>query len=297
MANARAEESGGGIARIRLENPTVNKLLSALLLSIAFFAGHTQAATVVSTFDDLSLAPDSHFFPEAPTTFTSGLASFKHEYFNDPAWGLDGCCHSGFVYANRTDTTTSGYLNQHSAVTGGGAAGSANYAIAYLSNPTVVTQLISFSTPSVVQSASFSNTTYAALSMRDGDGFVKKFGSESGGEAPDYFRLQITGFDAAGVATATVDFYLADYRFADNGLDYILTDWHQVDLTSLGAVSGLGFAVDSAVRNTNPLFGTNIPAYFALDNLAVAVVPEPEQIALMLAGLVMVVGAARRRLN
>jgi hypothetical protein len=43
--------------------------------------------------------------------------------------------------------------------------------------------------------------TYAALSMRDGDGFAKQFGGASGDD-PDYFLLTITGRDALDAITA-----------------------------------------------------------------------------------------------
>jgi hypothetical protein len=265
----------------------MNKLASVLALAGLFSAFGAHAATVVSTFDDLPLAAESHYFPEATATFTSGAATFTHMYKEYSA----GCCHSGWVYTNHTDTTTPGHTNQHSATTGGGAEGSANYAIAYLSDPSIATSSISFAAPTVVQSAFFSNTTYAVQSMLNGDGFAKKFGGDSGNDA-DYFKLQITGLDALGASTGTVDFYLADYRFADNSLDYVVTDWRQVDLTGLGSVSALAFSLDSS--DSGP-YGINTPAYFALDSLAVAAVPEPEQFALMLAGLALVAGVARRR--
>ena len=65
------------------------------------------------------------------------------------------------------------------------------------------------------ESLMVTNTTYAALSMRDGDSFAKKFGGPSGND-PDYFRLTITGKDSGGSTIGSVEFYLADYRFADS---------------------------------------------------------------------------------
>ena len=74
-----------------------------------------------------------------------------------------------------------------------------------------------------------------------------------------------------------MDFYLADYRFADNGLDYIVDDWSWVDLTSLGAVDKLQFGLSST---DNGFFGMNTPAYFAMDNM----VPEPATMSLLALG-------------
>ena len=63
---------------------------------------------------------------------------------------------------------------------------------------------------SIVQGAWITNTTYAALSMLNGDGFAKKFGGDSGNDA-DWFLLSISGTNSA--QSNRVDFYLADYRF------------------------------------------------------------------------------------
>jgi hypothetical protein len=252
----------------------------------AFAASHSaQAATSVAGFDDLPLAPNSHFFPETTSTFTSGVATFNHSFTDFGG----GCCHVDWVYSNRTDTTTGDFTNQHSAITGGGADGSANYAIANFGAPTVV-----FDSAVSVQGAYFTNTTFTGRTLLDGDtlfGFSKKFGGVSGNDA-DYLKLTIIGKDGSGATTGSVDFMLADYRFDDNTLDYVVTDWRWVDLTALGSVSSLQFALASSDSGE---FGINTPAYFALDNLTVTAVPEPEQAALLLAGLALIGTAARRR--
>jgi hypothetical protein len=117
-------------------------------------------------------------------------------------------------------------------------------------------------TPSSVR---VTNTTYAALSMRDGDMFAKKFGGPDGTD-PDFFVLTIHGVDANGNATGSVDFFLADYRFQDPSLNYIVSSWTTVDLTPLGNAASLTFELSSS--DIGP-FGMNTPAYFAIDNLVV----------------------------
>ena len=118
----------------------------------------------------------------------------------------------------------------------------------------------------VVEGAWLTNTTYAALSMRDGDAFAKQFGGPSGAD-PDWFLVTITGYDGDESPRGTVDFYLADFRFEDSVEDYIVDQWTWVDLVGLGPVSAIDFALSSS---DNGDFGMNTPAYFALDGLRFA---------------------------
>ena len=215
--------------------------------------------------------------------FTSGGAHFNNV---NPGgfWG-------GFSFSQTTDTTTPGFGNQYSAVTGSGAGGSATYAVGYHDTFTPTVPTITFASPMNPIGVEITNTTYAALAMRDGDAFSDPFGtpddpSDPAGSFPDWLLLTITGFDAGGDATGFVDLYLADYRFDDDGLDYIVDTWTHVDLTGLGTVESLTFELSGSDDNG---FGLATPAYFALDDL---VVPEPGTGALLALGLA---GLARRR--
>jgi hypothetical protein len=258
-------------------------ILSAAIVAALCASGAAHAA--VSGFDELPLAPESHYFPETAGTFTSGPARYNHDYTDYSEYGLPGCCHSGWIYSNRTDTTTAGHLNQHSAITGGGAEGSSNYAVANFGAPA-----ITFDSALEVGSAWFTNTTYTALSMLQGDSFAKKFGGADGSD-PDWLRLTVIGMNGAA-QTGTVDFYLADFRFEDNSLDYVLDSWQQVNLSSLGLVTSLQFELASSDTGA---FGINTPAYFAMDNLRVTAVPEPGQYALFASGLLLIGALVRRR--
>jgi hypothetical protein len=100
--------------------------------------------------------------------------------------------------------------------------------------------------------------------MLNGDQFAKKFGGESGND-PDFFKLTIEGEDASNNSVGTVDFYLADYRFADNSKDYIVDSWERVDLSSLKGATELSLEFTSS--DNDPQFGLNTPAYAAIDNL------------------------------
>lgn len=265
-------------------------MIGVILLCIV--TGGVHAAVV--TFDENVLGNNTHWggAGSGESGFTSGDAYFSH---NDSGYAWDG-----FVYSNRTDTTTPGHTNQFAAITGAGAQGSANYGIGYVpidwqsGTYDPIPQTVSFGAVTgedyntTISGAYITNTTYAYLSMRDGDTFAKKFGGDSGNDA-DYFKLMIKGIDELGKYTGTVDFYLADFRFADNSQDYILNDWTWVDLSGLGDVVGLEFSMESTDTGA---YGMNTPAYFAMDN--VNVVPLPAGLWLLGSGLFAFTGIRRK---
>ena len=60
-----------------------------------------------------------------------------------------------------------------------------------------------------------------------------------------------------------MDFYLADFRFANNEEDYILDTWEWFDLSSLGNVATISFSLSSS-RGSG--YNMITPAYFCMDN-------------------------------
>ncbi|MFG0253832.1 MAG: DUF4465 domain-containing protein, partial [Rhodopirellula sp. JB053] len=203
---------------------------------------------------------DGEFDNNAGTSgvFVSGPVSLNNSFSN--SFGFDFW--SGFSISRGTDTTTPGFGNQYSAITGSGANGSTTYAVAYAGSPA----LISRDGDQPFESLEITNTTYAALSMRDGDAFAKKFGGETGDDA-DFLLLTIDGLDGDGNSIGEVEFYLADYRFDDNTLDYIVNEWTTVDVSSIGDADVLSMSLSSS---DNGSFGMNTPAYFAVDNVMLA---------------------------
>lgn len=256
---------------------------TALALALALGALTAPAWALEVDFEDVgsNLPIDGNFYyngADGAGGFTSRGASFSNT-FTDFGGGFTGW--EGWAYSQTTDTTTPGFGNQYSAFTGSGVGGSATYGVGFPGGSGaggITTVTLGSEQP--LDGAYFTNTTYAALSMLDGDAFAKQFGGASGDD-PDWLLLTISGYDAANAPTGSVGVYLADYRFADNALDYILDQWLWVDLTGLGEVKSLDFALSGSDVGE---FGLNTPAYFALDDLVV--VPEPGTAALLAAGLI-----------
>ncbi len=258
------------------------------------------AGAAVATFEDvnMSVPPATNYTGSGGGQyyngnngaggFTSGDAWFTNNY--NASWGS----WDGWAYSNTTDTTTAGYTNQFSAVTGGGVDGSSNYGVAFGMGSTSQIYFGYDSGQSAQQMSGFyvTNTAYAWDSMMNGDGFAKKFGGLSGADK-DWFLMTVYGLDSNYARTSdSVGYYLADYRFADSAEDYIVTDWAWLDLSSLGVIYGLEFELSSSDTGA---WGMNTPAYFAMDNLESSPVPVPGTIWLLGSGLIGLVGIRRRR--
>jgi hypothetical protein len=185
---------------------------------------------------------------------------FKFEnHFTRSDWGFGlAKTWSGFAYSRMQDDSTTGFTNQYSAITASGANGSENYAVYYIQGRDTVW----LKQAAKLDSVFITNGTYPYHSMKEGDKFTKKFGGESGDEE-DWFLLTIRGLKD-GIPTDTIEFYLADYRFADNEQDYIINEWTKIDLSLLDTVDMLEFSLSSSDTGD---WGMNTPAYFCMDDL------------------------------
>lgn len=257
--------------------------VKSLFCVVCFLAMAGFATADLANFDDYSLAPDSHYSGNMvidgiqgnydTSYINSGYASFENHSEGDwNSWG-------GFAISNETDTTTSGFSNQYSTYAGAAQSGS-NFAVGYMDSFNGYDPTMVLNNARVVDGLYLTNTTYTALDMVNGSGFSKVFGGATGDDE-DWLILTMEGFDAADASTGTVDFYLADYRFADNGMDYIVDTWNYIDLTGLGIVKSVVFTLSSSDTGGD---GINTPAYFAVDT----VVPEPATMALLALGGIMI---------
>ena len=279
--------------------------LTALALLLIGTAPHALGQAPV-TFENPTLAqplPGPNSYENGanlnpPGSFTASGVTFNNEYDTaSQSW-------AGWSYSNVQDLTTPGFTNQYAAYNlpggGSGAGGSANYGVAFqqlpfAGNPGLL-PTIALPTGQRPVSIAITNTTYAALSIQNGDGFAKKFGGPTGNDA-DFFLLTITGHNGQNQATGVVDFYLADYQSADNSKDYIVSQWTTVDLSTLASdTTQLAFSLTSTDVGA---FGINTPLYFAADNFTSSFVPvpEPSSIGLIAAGGFGLWRLGRRRLG
>jgi hypothetical protein len=170
----------------------------------------------------------------------------------------------GFEISNHHDMSTAGYTNDASAYHQNGHSGS-KFAVCYdggssYMGPGYESEFyVADSTNKVFDHVYVTNSTYAALEMKNG-GYGKQFTHADG----DWFKLTVKGFDSSGTEKGSVEFYLADFRTA--GSVGIITEWTKVDLQPLGAVQKLQFSFSSS---DNSDWGMNTPAYCCIDDLAV----------------------------
>src|SRR5262245_20624929 len=152
--------------------------LHILVLTVAVAAGlNTPArADQVTTFENVGLPVNSYDNNASP----SGQFVIDGNAFNNSFDTTFGSW-SGWALSTMTDTTTAGYKNQYSAITGEGAGHSQTYAVAFtnglgadLFHP--AESFIDLAPGTSPLSIQVTNTTYAYLSMLNGDQFAKAFG-------------------------------------------------------------------------------------------------------------------------
>ena len=210
-----------------------------------------------ATFDDVLLGSNGIWV--APEEGENELPSGEWIFTNSsyPSWGFWG----GFTASNHTDLSQTGMDAQYTAVTGCGYDGSAQYAVAY----TYGAQTDVYAADGQMHTISgcyVTNNLWAYQDMLQGGYGATPFGGTSGND-PDWFKLTATGKNANGQTIGTLDFYLADYRFANNADDYIINTWEWFDLSPLGQVATISFSLSSS---KNDYGGMVTPAYFCMDN-------------------------------
>lgn len=240
---------------------------SAKLLGVTVALGFSQFSFAQNTVDF------ENYLIQVDTFWNNSNAVGPYES-NDVIFHIDYdstySIFNGFALSSMRDDTTAGYLNQYSSYSGDAYSGDSyavftpGYGAPYLAEHDYDVQF---------ESIYVNNSTYSALSMRDGDMFGKQFGSPNNAEGDsdgtngeDWFLLSILVLDADNNQLDSTGIYLADYRFPNSQDDYILDDWTYVDLSGLAPGRKLSFVLTSSDVGQ---FGMNTPAYFVLDDLTI----------------------------
>lgn len=252
---------------------------SIFISAMVAWAIAIPARSAVVTFEDLPTPSVGYY---NGSDFAGGFADqgvFFNNTFTDFGGGFTAW--SGWSYSTLGDTTKSGFENQYSSYAGGGAGGSRTFGVATAFSPgEAYIDLPSGSDPLSIE---ITNTTYAALAIRDGYFVARPFGPG------DYFRVIFTGIDELEQAIGSIDYYLADYR--GSGPGFILNEWVTLDLSSLEGARRLDISFESTDVG---FFGINTPTYVAVDNLSMTSVPEAGSIVLASVGLGITVILSRR---
>lgn len=243
-------------------------IVSLSCLSLAVHVNNAQAASqndaMVATFDDLSLEPESHWHgdetsDEPESVFQSGGFLFDNYLWAEyDFWGK-------FAYSNETSTTYASLDDQFHSAVGHGAEGSSIYGVAYVADAMFGPGSTCFYVADNAEGDSISgcyitNSAWGKDAVINGDGMSSVPGPFATG---DYFSLTATGTRADGT-TASLDFYLADYRSENSADHYCLDTWEWFDLRPLGKVTKVSFSMNSTKSND---YGISTPTYFCIDNI------------------------------
>lgn len=251
---------------------SVSSVANAQDNNAAVTAEASQDAAV-ATFDDLTLKPESHWAGPADNavevegawgsknmvgTFKSGSYEFVNSF--TPEWSSwTGCSYSNMTATSFADYTT----DQWNSAAGHGAAGSANYGVIYgSSTPNEQMEIIKVADGDaegrIIKGMNITNSAWTVECVKNGNGSAQKFAQGS------WFKVTFTGVKADKTATASVDYYLADYRSTNEADWTCLTDWAWVDLSSLGKVVSLNVSFDGTDKGS---YGLNTSCYVCIDNV------------------------------
>ena len=225
-----------------------------LLLSFALVMAAFAMAQEPATFEDVPLGSGGIWQPPiGENEMPSGGWLFTNNTQNG-YWG-------GFTASNRTNLNQSGLDAQYTAAAGCGYDGSAQYAVAY----TMGVQTDVYATDGQLHTVTgcyVTNNLWTYQDILQGGYGEPPYGGSTGND-PDWFKVTATGKNASGQTVGTLDFYLADYRFANNEEDYVLNTWEWFDLSPLGNVATISFSLSSS-RGSG--YNMITPAYFCMDN-------------------------------
>ena len=230
-------------------------ILSLLTLTFA------KAQIITADFESFTLTPKSFYKDTNSVNFQTTNAIFQY------AWNksFGGYWSAGFAYTNMNDSVNGTFTNLYGCIPDTG----------YFNSKIYVTGqdggIIKLKAPNnFVNGFYITNTTYAWKVIKKGGGPARKFGDTTGtksglpqGSYPDWFKVTVKGFSGGVMKPDSSEFYLADYRFANNSLDYAVKNWQWMDCSNLGNVDSIQFHMYSSDAGA---FGINTPTFFSIDN-------------------------------
>ncbi|MCB0477106.1 MAG: DUF4465 domain-containing protein [Crocinitomicaceae bacterium] len=238
---------------------------SAKLMGITVALGFSSSlfGQVTVDFENLLTQVDTFWNgSDGNPSYVANNATFELVYdMNFASW-------DGFALSSMRDDTTAGWGNQYSCYSGSGHSSEA-YAVFFPGFSG--TRYIDFGGDVNFTGFYINNSTYTAVSMRDGDAYAKQFGSPNdangqpdGTNGEDFLLLSIFSVDVLGNRLDSTGFYLADFRFPNSQDDYIVDQWTFVNLSGLQSGRKLEFTFTSSDVGQ---FGINTPTYFVMDDL------------------------------
>lgn len=239
-------------------------------------------ADVVIGFEDLTV-PAAGFYNGNPGSlmpgqsvtgsWASGGVSFANWFGIDAFFGYESW--AGFSFSNRSAPGPATFTNQYASYPGGGF-NSATYAVAYQDTFIPFGPAITLPVATAVSGFRIANTTYTygIMTEVDPNGFSSPLPAGEG-----WFATTAIGF-RGGMITGSATFSLADLRSAS--FVGVRAGWEWFDLTPLREVDRIEFTFDGSDLGA---YGLNTPAYFVMDDLTIAAVPEPGTWALLGGGV------------
>ena len=170
----------------------------------------------------------------------------------------------GWAMSNQQANTFNSLDDQYHSSTGGANSGD-NFVIGYPQGQFIT--VTHDEDGDVIPGMYINNTAYTYSSIMNGDGYADAF------TAGKWLKMTVTGTNASGATTGTVEYYLADYRSTNAADRYALNSWQWLDLSSLGTVKSIAVTIDGNDRDD---WGLKTPAYVALDDIG-ATCPFIEQ--------------------
>jgi hypothetical protein len=228
----------------------MKKTITMMAIAFGFINANAQ---FVADFESFTLSPNSVYSSTASVPFQTTNAIFPYTWDTGFSYWA-----GGFAYTNKYDSATAGSGNLYGVKPLKGYNNSNIYVVGQ--DKGVIRLKPPYDT---FDGFYITNTTYAYKSMKYGDQFGKKFGGPTGND-PDFFKVTVKGYLNGVMKPDSSVFYLADFRFANNALDYIVNTWQFVNTSILAQVDSVKFFMYSSDLTGGFI---NQPAYFGVDNV------------------------------